>query len=108
MRNTDVIAYLKLCLVYHSSSTMLELQLNRTENEKKPSTALYFNSRFCFLYPKSSKAFPAIGSGKKFVGIQVSRVDLQKFMLSLGGAVATWVSKQPWCTRVEILSNHVL
>lgn len=32
-----------LCSVYHSLSTMHELELNRTDDEQKPGTALYFS-----------------------------------------------------------------
>lgn len=60
----------------------------------------------CFLYPKAQRLSWSLFLerdllGCKFLTAAWLSVDIWEFMVSQQGTVAPWVSKQPWCTRVE-------
>lgn len=64
-----------LCAVYHSQFTMLALELNRTEYEQKPSTALYSSWFWLVSFTQKLKVLSCV-SGKRVAGMQVSSCSL--------------------------------
>lgn len=77
---------------------------------KSPLLPCIFLILACFLYLKAQRlSWPLVLERGlllcKFLTAAWLRVDLQEFILSQQGAVAVWVSKQPWRTRVEIKSR---